>query len=581
MEYKQLLRLSKAGLLNPQDRPQSIQPSEDTRETAIQDNPCKSVQNTPFDGIEDNDTDSETTVRNHQEGSVPFQQPDDRDILDMSNNESDNALVQMVRYMLDQNVQTTMEKSPLAKAGVKVTPPDKYSKEQSFEALETFVSFLGTRLEGKALEWFDKTVEPRKYQGTPMDLEQVVTGLYGQYIPSLARHENHDSSHNSIECYNCGKSGHIRPNCPEPLRARRGGAIHIEDSPTEQVDDTNQDINDPIDDECPTEDDWGSKPSEFDWSDDNQSHRVNSVRYSHNMARVTIAVPIGPVNARKAKIAKEGEPLYDHTVKMRTTRPTQSKNDLLTIAGYFLVGGTKACCLFDSGCEGIIMSSEFARATGIRMHKRPEPIGIQQAFQGRTPFLRQIKANIDFNGLGSIIINGEMIDNDLSVWLTSNEAKIHGMSANKATLQGEQPLELIVNQLSKNTKESAFKTIKNELLVIPVPHTVKELQKLISMVAYMLPYCGHIKQPLDMLRHIYRDKPYVCNEEVYNVILDIDSALSTTNIVNYYDNIIIHDGYPNQHDDNVYSTKATVSASDYKKSLNNQNLSGDSSEEVQ
>ncbi|KIJ33503.1 hypothetical protein M422DRAFT_264433 [Sphaerobolus stellatus SS14] len=167
-----------------------------TRLTAI--NPTY-VQYTPFNGIKDNDTDSETTVRNHWEGSVPFQQPDDQDILDMSNNESDNALVRMVRYMLDQNIQMTMEKSPLAKAGVKVTPPNKYSGEQSFEALETFVkgllqwldmhsmlgpdaykyqvSFLGMRLEGKALEWFDKTVEPRKYRGTPMDLKQVVTGL--------------------------------------------------------------------------------------------------------------------------------------------------------------------------------------------------------------------------------------------------------------------------------------------------------------------------------------------------------------------------------------------------------------------
>ncbi|KIJ22430.1 hypothetical protein M422DRAFT_277141 [Sphaerobolus stellatus SS14] len=153
------------------------------------------------------------------------------------------------------------------------------------------------------------------------------------------------------------------------------------------------------------------------------------------------------------------------------------------------------------------MSSEFVRATGIRMHKLPEAIGIQQAFQGSkaklyytattditvgqqmytetfdianidyydvmlgNPFLRRVKANIDFNGLGSIVINGEMIDNDLSVWLTLNEAKIHGMSANKATLQGEQPLELIVNQLSNNMKESAFETIKNKLLVIPVPHT--------------------------------------------------------------------------------------------------------------
>ncbi|KIJ55596.1 hypothetical protein M422DRAFT_240210 [Sphaerobolus stellatus SS14] len=191
MEYERLLRLSKAGLLNLQDQYQLIHPSENTRETKIQDTPHKSVRYTPFDGIEDNDTDSETTVRNHREGSVPFQQLDDRDILDMSNNESDNALIRMVKYMLDQNIHTTMEKSPLAKAGVKVTPPDKYSGEQSFEALETLskASFLGMRIEGKALEWFDKMVEPRKYQGTPMNLEQVVTGLYGQYIPSLARHE--------------------------------------------------------------------------------------------------------------------------------------------------------------------------------------------------------------------------------------------------------------------------------------------------------------------------------------------------------------------------------------------------------
>ncbi|KIJ48696.1 hypothetical protein M422DRAFT_247557 [Sphaerobolus stellatus SS14] len=57
----------------------------------IQGNPCKSIQYTPFNGIKDNDTDSETTVRNHWEGSVPFQHLDNRDILDMPNNESNNA----------------------------------------------------------------------------------------------------------------------------------------------------------------------------------------------------------------------------------------------------------------------------------------------------------------------------------------------------------------------------------------------------------------------------------------------------------------------------------------------------------
>ncbi|KIJ43419.1 hypothetical protein M422DRAFT_253300 [Sphaerobolus stellatus SS14] len=84
-----------------------------------------------------------------------------------------------------------MEKSPLAKAGVKVTLPDKYNMYSMLgpDAYKYQVSFLRMRLEGKALKWFDKTVEPRKYQSTPMDLEQVVTGLYGQYIPSLARLE--------------------------------------------------------------------------------------------------------------------------------------------------------------------------------------------------------------------------------------------------------------------------------------------------------------------------------------------------------------------------------------------------------
>ena len=57
------------------------------------------------------------------------------------------------------------------------------------DAYQYQVSFIDTRLDGKALEWFDKMVEPLKYQGNPMTLEQVVSGLYGQYIPSLARRE--------------------------------------------------------------------------------------------------------------------------------------------------------------------------------------------------------------------------------------------------------------------------------------------------------------------------------------------------------------------------------------------------------
>ncbi|KIJ26806.1 hypothetical protein M422DRAFT_272084 [Sphaerobolus stellatus SS14] len=573
----------------------------------------------------------------------------------MSNNESDNALIQMVKYILDQNINMTMEKSPLAKAGVKVTPSDKYSREQSFEALETFVKgllqwldmhnmlgpnaykyqvpFLGMRLEGKALEWFNKTVEPRKYQGTPMDLEQVVTGLYSQYIPSLddnvlsntrrkprnngsdrtkshtdppklseiskgpsitpgpsgvnrnllaapggagppihnRQQTNHEPSHNSIECYNCRKSGHIKPNCPEPLRARCIGAVHVEDSPAGQVDNADLDINDNIDDECPDEDEYHNNDynNQLDLSEGQCSWGSKPIRYSHNLVRIAAVVPIGPVNARKTKIAKEGEPLYDHTVKMKTTRLAQSKHDLLTITGYFLVG-------------------EFVQATGLHMHKLPEPIGIQQAFQGsRAKLYYTITMDITIgqnsipkmgqgqhrlNGLGSIVINGEMIDNDLLVWLASEETKVHGMLTNKVTLQEEKPLEPIVEQLSIRMKEKFFKTVRNELLVVPVPQTWEALKTLISLVAYMLLYCGHLKQPLNMLQHIYMDKPYVCNEEVYNVIVDINSALDTdTNVVKYYDDIMIKDGYLVHHKDNSDSMKATVHKSDHNMSLNDLN----------
>ncbi|KIJ52007.1 hypothetical protein M422DRAFT_243581 [Sphaerobolus stellatus SS14] len=344
----------------------------------------------------------------------------------------------LTMYMLDQSIKTTMEKSPLAKAEVKVTPPDKYSWEQSFEALETFVSFLGTILEGKALNGSTKQSNPgstkledtNHYDIGVHNSEPVTSNSHrDDNILSSTRHKprnnapdrtrghadppklgeiskgpsitpgspgmNHELSHNSIECYNCGKLGYIKPNCPKPLRTHHVGAVHVEDTPVGQVDNIDHDINDNIDEEHPDEDEYRNNDydNQLYLSEDQHSwgskinaagatHQVNSVRYSHDLARNTAVIPIGPANARKAKITKEGEPLHDHTIKLKTNRPSWSKHDLLMITGYFLVGGTNAHCLFDSGCEGIIMSSEFTQATGLHMHKLPKPIGIQQAFQG-------------------------------------------------------------------------------------------------------------------------------------------------------------------------------------------------------
>ncbi|KIJ31037.1 hypothetical protein M422DRAFT_135436, partial [Sphaerobolus stellatus SS14] len=161
----------------------------------------------------------------------------------------------------------------------------------------------------------------------------------------------------------------------------------------------------------------------------------------------------------------------------------------------------------------------------IHMHKLPEPIGIQQAFQGSrakiyytattditvgqqkytetfdianvnyynimlgTPFRRRVKANIDFNKLGSIVINGETIDNDLSVWLDSNEAKIHGI------------LQLTKDNFShlrSQWKEEYADLFGDIPLELPPMHEVNHRIKLIDpdkQVNYRLPKCPEALRP--------------------------------------------------------------------------------------
>ena len=46
------------------------------------------------------------------------------------------------------------------------------------------------------------------------------------------------------------------------------------------------------------------------------------------------------------------------------------------------IGGVKAHCLIDSGCEGIMISPEFTRAVKIKTFTLEKPIGIQLAVTG-------------------------------------------------------------------------------------------------------------------------------------------------------------------------------------------------------
>ena len=46
------------------------------------------------------------------------------------------------------------------------------------------------------------------------------------------------------------------------------------------------------------------------------------------------------------------------------------------------IGGTKAHCLLDTGCEGVMVAADYARAAGLRLRKLAKPVTLQLACQG-------------------------------------------------------------------------------------------------------------------------------------------------------------------------------------------------------
>ena len=54
-------------------------------------------------------------------------------------------------------------------------------------------------------------------------------------------------------------------------------------------------------------------------------------------------------------------------------------SDNCTLAGYWEINSVKAHCLLDSGSEGVLLSLEFMRATGIKTFALEKPIALQLA----------------------------------------------------------------------------------------------------------------------------------------------------------------------------------------------------------
>ena len=100
-------------------------------------------------------------------------------------------------------------------------------------------------------------------------------------------------------------------------------------------------------------------------------------------------------------VDKTVEPVYDHRARIKErSRPSRKCDEYRAISVFWEIGGVKAHCLIDSGCEGVMISPEFTRAAKIKTFALEKPIGIQLAVTGS-------KSVINYGTNTTIKINGK------------------------------------------------------------------------------------------------------------------------------------------------------------------------------
>ena len=110
------------------------------------------------------------------------------------------------------------------------------------------------------------------------------------------------------------------------------------------------------------------------------SYRTNAIRIALDTERTAMA-KIMAVRTNTMVLNKTVEPMHSHRSRHRE-RPTRLPSDNRTLPGYWEINGMKAHCLLDSGSEGILLSPEFMRATGIKTFALEKPIALQLACIG-------------------------------------------------------------------------------------------------------------------------------------------------------------------------------------------------------
>ncbi|KIJ57005.1 hypothetical protein M422DRAFT_238584 [Sphaerobolus stellatus SS14] len=205
---------------------------------------------------------------------------------------------------------------------------------------------------------------------------------------------------NQVVCFNCNQPGHIRPNCPFPDKNRRIAGARIEEAILEE------------DEDQPEEDDQQYRFDDEEYetrSIEDEVVHVNAVikasGYNDRRQLYGIRVQAAETDLRVSAVIQTGkeQPVYDHRARKKARPlPTRGKENE-TISVFWDIAGTKAHCLLDSGCEGIMISSDFVRANKLPKFELDKPVILQLACVGS-------KSTVQYGLTAKILLGKEKYD---------------------------------------------------------------------------------------------------------------------------------------------------------------------------
>ena len=225
------------------------------------------------------------------------------------------------------------------------------------------------------------------------------------HVPTITG-TNTPPEEGELRCYECGQKGHIKPQCPKLKGKQRVARMQFEeivkedsqtDIPLTGVPNDTEDV-DTILREGEDLNDYSVQGKEeedhpkYNW--DEQAYQTNLIHFINEDKVIDTQMHIAA-----GAIENMVEPVYDHHTYMKDhARPSCKCEDYRAIFVFWEIGGIKAHCLIDSGCEGIMISPELPRAAKIRTFTLEKPI-IQLAVTGS-------KSVINYGTNTTINING-------------------------------------------------------------------------------------------------------------------------------------------------------------------------------